>query len=708
MNTQNHSHSSRKSLSAMVIGIVFCIAGMTGLSVFSQAMPQQSHETSGKNIHLDGLQRSDKLDNYRLIADSGASRGENIYFFKCWMCHNQYAKTGPYLKDLFKHPEMMSGDAVTDENVMAKIKEGGPGMPAFRTSLADSDIADLVTYIKEGKCCVEGENPPANPRYRAATQKWPVQNGLSGGARGVVRIPSGDSPEGVGVQLIAPNGVRTTVYTNEEGSYEFPKMQAGAYTLRIPTPREFQPYRRDSVQINGANKLDDIVLDKVSKTDDLPATPEIETQLSGAELLWNLPGTAQEKAFFQKDCSACHSWQQVFRNRYDERGWGLIVDRMTRFSGTSLVIRIKGTSSTGGGTNSVSRTDGATDEEINTITKWLARVRGPEAQDAPLRVFPRPRGPSTRVVVTEYELPQELLALHDVQGDSKGNMWFSSHKTQVVGKLDPLTGIVTEYTIPLTPKAMPGTHAVVIDKHDTPWFSENWGHNLNRLDTQTGKITQVHIEDAVPVNAPGFGNFAMTPDGFVWDSRNDHVRKIDPETGKTVQRYPLQASFSYDSLISADGNYWGGSGMPAWGNTMERLDLRTGTWLNQNTGAHMATGKRGGFDPYGNTWFGGGDGALMELNAKTGRIAEFIPPTAPSPLTDFYEAMPDKNGEVWAGVLHGRQMVRLNPKTESWTVYQMPEPFAYDRRTYIDSSTHPVTVWYVDYNGYLVRVQPLE
>jgi streptogramin lyase len=60
--------------------------------------------------------------------------------------------------------------------------------------------------------------------------------------------------------------------------------------------------------------------------------------------------------------------------------------------------------------------------------------------------------------------------------------------------------------------------------------------------------------------------------------------------------------------------------------------------------------------------------------------------------TDFYEAMPDNNGEVWAGVLHGRQMVRLDPKTERWTVYQMPEPFTYDRRTWIDSSIHPVTV----------------
>jgi hypothetical protein len=60
----------------------------------------------------------------------------------------------------------------------------------------------------------------------------------------MLRVATGDTPEGIGVQLVAPNGVRTTVYTNIEGRYEFPEMQAGTYTLRIPTPREFKPYRR--------------------------------------------------------------------------------------------------------------------------------------------------------------------------------------------------------------------------------------------------------------------------------------------------------------------------------------------------------------------------------------------------------------------------------------------------------------------------------
>ena len=682
--------------------LVAALLALTGLLVLvatarvgmARTAPKPPKAAATPDVSADDLQRSRRLDTYTILADSGASRGENIYFYKCWMCHNQYTKTAPLLKDLFKRENLMSGDPVNDDNVTSKIKEGGPGMPSFHTSLSDADISDLLAYFHSGKCCVEGENPPANPWYRAETKKWSVQNGLAGGATGMVRIASGDSPEGVGVQLIAPNGVRTTVYTNADGKFEFPKMQAGSYILRIPTPVPFKPYRRDAVSIDGATKLVDIVLERVADSDNLPASPELESQLSSAEILWNLPGNAEEKAMLQKNCSGCHSWQQIFRNRYDEHSWGLIVDRMMHFSGTAIAVRNKPMS--------------APDPEYNILVKFLTRVRGPESKDEPLRVFPRPRGESTRVVVTEYELPQQLLALHDATADNQGNIWFTSHKTRVVGKLDPKTGIVIEYKIPLTPGSMPGTHHAVIDKNGIAWISENWAHQLNRLDPKTGDVKQVLIASKTPINAPSFGNFTLDADGNVWDARADRVVKMDPNTGKVLQEWPLQTNSSYDNTISYDGRYWGGSGPANWGNTVEMLDIETGKMLNLNSGSHMMTAKRGGFDPFGNTWWGGADGSLIELNAKAARIDEYVPPIAPHPYTDFYEAMPDKNGEVWAGVLHGRQMLRFDPKTSRWAAYQMPEPYSYDRRTYIDASTHPVTVWYVDYNGYLVRVQPLD
>jgi len=205
-----HSHVVPGLLALMAL----LLAGATARLGAAKAAPKPSKDAAAADISTDDLQRSRRLDTYTILADSGAARGENIYFYKCWMCHNQYTKSAPLLKDLFQRENLTSGDPVNDDNVTAKIKEGGPGMPAFRTSLSDTDIADLRTYFHSGKCCVEGENPPANPWYQAETHKWSVQSGLTGGATGMVRIASGDSPEGVGVQLVAPNGVRTTVYTD--------------------------------------------------------------------------------------------------------------------------------------------------------------------------------------------------------------------------------------------------------------------------------------------------------------------------------------------------------------------------------------------------------------------------------------------------------------------------------------------------------------
>jgi streptogramin lyase/mono/diheme cytochrome c family protein len=688
---------------ALAIGLALSAGGRIGEPSTAQAAPQNSPGMPSEGTQVDDLQRSYRLDAYLLLANEGAARGENIYKYKCWVCHHQYQKDAPDLKDLYKHQNLMSGQSVDDASVSAQIRNGGLGMPSFRTTLSDQDVADVVSYLRGGTCCRGEQHPAANPWYRAATQKWPVQSGLSGGARGVVRTAKGELLEGIPVQLVAPNNVRTTVYTSDKGSYEFPAMQAGAYTLRLPTPREFKPFRRDSVQINGAAKLDDIVVESVSDplTGALQPTREIESQLSGVELLWNLPGTAQEKESFRRGCGSvgCHSYQQILKNRYDERSWRVIVQRMLHHGGGPII-------------NPDKRGTALTAEDVS-IVKWLAKVRGPESVDDPLLVFPRPRGAATRVVVTEFEVPRLFLTGHDVAGDGKGNIWYTSHMTNHIGKLDSHTGIVTEYEVPLTPGSLPGTHRVQVDKKGIVWLSENWAHNLTSLDPETGKFTQVHLDrtDVLP-NSPGLGNMELSPDGFVWSNMNGSpggVKKIDPKTGKVLQQFPFDGA-SYDSLVSADGYFWaGGSPGGPNGNYAEILDIRTGKMLQLDTGAHQSAPKRGGFDPYDNAWFGGTNGTLVEFDAGARQMREYWPPTPYNPYSDFYDAMPDKNGEVWAGEMHARDIVRFDPRTERWRVYEMPEPFAHDRRTWIDNSTNPVSVWYIDSSGgYIVRIQPLE
>ena len=64
-----------------------------------------------------------------------------------------------------ERPALISGRPVNDENVAAKIRDGGLRMPAYRHVLGDSDMADLLAYLRE-KCCWDADHPPANPRYK--------------------------------------------------------------------------------------------------------------------------------------------------------------------------------------------------------------------------------------------------------------------------------------------------------------------------------------------------------------------------------------------------------------------------------------------------------------------------------------------------------------------------------------------------------------
>jgi hypothetical protein len=47
-------------------------------------------------------------------------------------------------------------------------------------------------------------------------------------------------------------------------------------------------------------------------------------------------------------------------------------------------------------------------------------------------------------------------------------------------------------------------------------------------------------------------------------------------------------------------------------------------------------------------------------------------------------------------------------KTGVWTQYVLPEPYGIDRKSWVDNSTTPVSIWYVDQEGYIARIQPLE
>ena len=90
----------------------------------------------------DTYQRSAEIFEMKTSAREGPQRGEEIYYYKCWYCHNKYAKTGPALKDIFKRDKLRSGQPVSDAAVIEKIRQGGQLMPAYRYTLRDADLTD--------------------------------------------------------------------------------------------------------------------------------------------------------------------------------------------------------------------------------------------------------------------------------------------------------------------------------------------------------------------------------------------------------------------------------------------------------------------------------------------------------------------------------------------------------------------------------------
>jgi mono/diheme cytochrome c family protein len=111
-------------------------------------------------------QRSLEIFEFKRVATSGAGRGKEIYYYKCWFCHNDFAEGAPKLVGVYQRGTLITGRPATDDGIKEQIREGSAGMASYKYTLSETDIDDLVTFIREG-CCWKDDEPPLNPRYVA-------------------------------------------------------------------------------------------------------------------------------------------------------------------------------------------------------------------------------------------------------------------------------------------------------------------------------------------------------------------------------------------------------------------------------------------------------------------------------------------------------------------------------------------------------------
>ena len=80
----------------------------------------------------------------------------------------------------------------------------------------------------------------------------------------------------------------------------------------------------------------------------------------------------------------------------------------------------------------------------------------------------------------------------------------------------------------------------------------------------------------------------------------------------------------------------------------------------------------------------------------------------PTPYSWTYDAVYDKNGEVWSGGMTSDRIARLNPKTSEFIEYLLPRSTNV-RLVEVDNSTTPVTFWVGSNHGAsIVKLETLE
>ena len=93
------------------------------------------------------------------------------------------------------------------------------------------------------------------------------------------------------------------------------------------------------------------------------------------------------------------------------------------------------------------------------------------------------------------------------------------------------------------------------------------------------------------------------------------------------------------------------------------------------------------------------------LDPKSGHVQEWQLPT---PWSQPYDVMTDKNGEAWTGSMLSDRVSRLDPKTGEFVEYLLPRRTNI-RRVFVDNSTTPVTFWVGNNHGAtIVKVEPLD
>ena len=498
--------------------------------------------------------------------------------------------------------------------------------------------------------------------------------------------------------------IAVTVIADEKGNYAFPadRLSPGKYkiTIRAAGYRLAAPMEANVAA--GQTAKSDIKLGKIKN---------IFPTLSNAELITSAPGSEQQK-FFLNDCAGCHTLQRVFSASHTPEEFEQVFKRMGTYSPGSTPTHPQPLLPGPRGVRP--RVPAA---QAPAAAKWLYSVNlsNPDRQEYDFKTLPRPKGRSTHVIITEYDLPRREAQPHDVVVDQDGMVWYSDFGNQFTGVMDPKTGKATEIPIPVfKPEQPKGSLDIELDPKGDLWLAMMYQAGIVKVDRKTHQVSTYPFPKEW--QSPSTQASMVSPqhsdaDGKVWTNNQEmHAAyRLDIKTGQFENMGPSkdpsgkQVS-AYGMPTDAQNNLYQ---LQFGGAQIGLRDAKTGLVTIYQTPTARSKPRRGRVDSNNHLWFAEyGANAIGFFDPKTATIKEYKLPT---PWSLPYDVVPNKDGsEVWTGSMITDQVSRLDVKTGQFTDYLLPRPTNI-RRVFVQETGPRPTLWVgSNHGGSIVKVEPLD
>jgi virginiamycin B lyase len=341
------------------------------------------------------------------------------------------------------------------------------------------------------------------------------------------------------------------------------------------------------------------------------------------------------KQLVESVCTGCHQSNQITRSSgYTVAQWKELVGTMIDLSKTP--------------------------EEQTKITQYLAAHFPPNKKRAP-KLMPG----TAKIAFKEWTVPTLGQRSRDPIQAADGSIWWVGQWADLVGKINPKTGEMTEYPLPAGSKP----HTVTLDKAGGVWYTGNKNATIGKLDPATGKVTQYKLPDS---KAKDPHTAIFDSKGIMWFTmqNSNMVGRLDPKTGDIkLATMKTPKSKPYGIKIDAQGNPWvacNGS------NCLVRIDPKTMALTEVKLPIPKTTVRRLDIAADGMIWYvNSSQGRLGRYNPKTGEIKEWPSPSGPK---SHPYAIAVIDGVVWYNESGMRPdaLVRFDPKTEKFQSWAIP------------------------------------